>query len=110
MWRDRRTTHGPVIERMREIRDAYGGDLVVPLPELDASERSAVANLFQSGLDQMGMRIASTLPNVLYPPTRPGIEVQEERARVRTRATVGWWEANGMNLKMRRRARHLIGY
>lgn len=109
-WRERRDADGPVKERMRQIRDAYGGDLVVPLPELDASEQSAVANLFQSGLDQMGMRIASTLPNLFYPPVRTGIDVHEKRSQTRVRANLGWWEANNLGLKMRRRARHLIGY
>ena len=36
-------------QKMREIRDYYIGDVVVPLPELDTDERSAVANLLSQG-------------------------------------------------------------
>ena len=31
--------------RMRNLRDYYNGDVIVPLPELNADEQSAVANL-----------------------------------------------------------------
>lgn len=107
---DRRATQGPVIESMRQLRDAYNGDLVIPLPELDRKEKSAVANLITTGLDQTAMRIASTMPSVYYPALEEGNNASEKRARTRKRATMGWWEANKMPLKMRRRARWLIGY
>ena len=44
--------------RMRNLRDYYNGDVVVPLPELDTDEHSAVANLLAQGLAQTAMRIA----------------------------------------------------
>ena len=46
--------------RMRDLRDYYNGDVIVPLPELNSDEQSAVANLLAQGLDQTAMRIAST--------------------------------------------------
>ena len=107
---DRRAAQGPVIDSMRQLRDAYNGDLVIPLPELDRKEKSAVANLITTGLDQTAMRIASTMPSVYYPALEEGNNASEKRARTRKRATMGWWEANKMPLKMRRRARWLIGY
>lgn len=110
MLTDRRQQRGPVLNAMRELRDTYNGDLVIPLPELDRVDRSYVANLITTGLDQSAMRIASTMPSVFYPPVEDGNRPSEKRANVRMRATMGWWEANNMQLKMRRRARHLIGY
>jgi len=107
---DRQTLQGPMIESMRQLRDAYNGDLVIPLPELDRREKSAVANLITTGLDQTAMRISSTMPNVFYPALKEGEAMSEKRARTRKRATLGWWEANKMPIKMRRRARWLIGY
>ena len=95
---------------MRQLRDAYNGDLIIPLPEMDRREKSAVANLITTGLDQTAMRIASTMPSVYYPALKEGESMSEKRARTRKRATMGWWEANKMPLKMRRRARWLIGY
>ena len=50
--------------RMRNLRDYYNGDIIVPLPELNADEQSAVANLLAQGLDQTAMRIASTRPDI----------------------------------------------
>ena len=107
---DRQTLQGPMIENMRQLRDTYNGDLVIPLPEMDRREKSAVANLITTGLDQTAMRIASTMPSVYYPAVEEGNKASEKRASTRKRATMGWWEANKMPLKMRRRARWLIGY
>jgi hypothetical protein len=95
---------------MRRIRAAYNGDIIVPLPELDAHEQSSVANLLAQGLDQTAMRIASVLPDVIMPPTSDTSKEAEKYARIRRRAVLGWWEHNKMDLKMARRARHLIGY
>jgi hypothetical protein len=107
---DRQTLQGPMIENMRQLRDTYNGDLIIPLPEMDRREKSAVANLITTGLDQTAMRIASTMPSVYYPALEDGNRASEKRASTRKRATMGWWEANKMPLKMRRRARWLIGY
>jgi len=110
MLHDRMQLQGPIIENMRQLRDTYNGDLVIPLPEMDKREKSAVANLITTGLDQTAMRIASTMPNVYYPALKEGDSASEKRARTRKRATLGWWEANKMPIKMRRRARWFIGY
>lgn len=110
MLQERQSLQGPIIENMRQLRDTYNGDLVIPLPEMDKREKSAVANLITTGLDQTAMRIASTMPSVFYPALKEGEQLSEKRARIRKRATMGWWEANKMPIKMRRRARWLIGY
>lgn len=110
LYLSRKSEKGPEIERMRRVRDGYNGDLIVPLPEMDRTEESFVANIIQNGLDQTAMRIASTLPSVYYPPVEYGDNASEKRARTRTRANMGWWETNDMNLKLRLRSRKLIGY
>lgn len=110
MLAERQASYGPVLNQMMKLRDAYNGDIIVPLPEMDRNERSSVANLIATGLDQTAMRIASTTPNVFYPPLKPGDKASEDRASRRRRATLGWYDANKMALKLRRRARYLIGY
>jgi len=77
---------------------------------MDRQEQASVANLISTGLDQSAMRISSTTPNVFFPSLQPGVNSFDKRANVRRNATMGWWEANSMPLKLRRRARHLIGY
>ena len=99
-----------MIARMEQIREAYNGDLAIPMAELSAYEKAAVPNLVAQGIDQTATRIASTIPNILYPPTKPGVRREEENARKRRAANLGWWEQNNMELKLRRRARWLQGY
>lgn len=106
---ERKSAHGVVAQRMRDIRDAYNGDVVIPLPELERSERPAIANLTSMGLDQIGARIASTVPDPRFPVRRAG-RAEQDRSRDKRRATLGWWEKSRMALKLGRRARHLVGY
>lgn len=107
---ERRRQRGPVIEQMRLLQAHYEGSVVIPLPEMDRSEKAAVANLVKIGLDQTARRIASTLPMLWYPPLDEASDRSKTRADIRRRATLGWWEANRVGLKLRRRAQQLIGY
>jgi hypothetical protein len=109
-YKQRSELAGPMLAQMREVREVYNGDLAIPLPEMDRNEKAAIPNLLQQGIDQTGMRIASTMPMVWYPPVTPGDRASEKRASTRRKATLGWWQENRLPLKMRRRARYLIGY
>jgi len=110
MLLERKQAQSPLLGNMARLRDAYNGDIVVPLPEMDRQEQVAVANLISTGLDQSAMRISSVMPNLYYPAVKPGDRASEKRSSIRRDATLGWWEANKMPLKLRRRARHMIGY
>lgn len=110
LWQQRKKARGPVLERMESIKDAYNGDVIVPLPELDKDERPFVANMLQMGLDNYGMRIASVMPTVECPPINPRSDSSIKRGDTRRRAVLGWWELNKQGIKLRRRARHLVGY
>ncbi len=96
--------------RMRNLRDYYNGDVIVPLPELNSDEQSAVANLLAQGLDQTAMRIASTRPDIYCPPTDPAKKRSRDNSEIRRKAIFGWWEHSRMDLQIAKRARHLIGY
>ena len=97
-------------QKMRTLRDYYNGDVIVPLPELNSDEQSAVANLLSQGLDQTAMRIASTAPDIFCPPTDPSKKKSRDNASIRRRALFGWWEHSRMDLQLAKRARQLIGY
>ena len=97
-------------QKMRTLRDYYNGDVIVPLPELNSDEQSAVANLLSQGLDQTAMRIASTAPDIYCPPTDPSKKKSRDNASIRRRALFGWWEHSRMDLQLAKRARQLIGY
>lgn len=102
---------GPGLKRLIEIRDTYNGDIVIPLPEIDEAERSAVPNLLAVGLDGTAERIASTLPSIYFPEDADGDSaLARKRARQRTDVVSSWWDAAKMDVKLYRRARHFSGY
>jgi hypothetical protein len=110
LYRNRQLKLGPMFEQMRRVRDLANGDVVVPLNELDKSAKSNVANLLVQGLDQMSMRVASTMPAPYFPPVKDGSERSKGYARMRKKAVLSFWDHNKMQMKMRRRARHLLAY
>ena len=110
LYNARQEAQGPVLRKMREVRDLANGDTVIPLSELDRNARTNVANLLVQGLDQMSMRVSSTMPNPYFPPIKEGSENAKKMARMRKKAMLGFWDENRMQMKLRRRARHLLAY
>ena len=110
LYKSRQLKLGPMFEQMRRVRDLANGDVVVPLNELDKSAKSNVANLLVQGLDQMSMRVASTMPSPYFPPVKDGSDRSKGYARMRKKAVLSFWDHNKMQIKMRRRARHLLAY
>ena len=106
----RLATRGDYLARMKDVSRNYNNEVTVPLPELDANEKPAVANLLAQGIDQFSLRVASVMPDVQFPALRPDIKGSVERARDRRSATLGWLDMNDMNIKMRRRARYQVAY
>ena len=109
-YTQRKNERGPLLSRWREVTLQYDGDVTVPLPEIDENEKASVVNLMGQGLDQMAMRVASVIPDVSYPPLRPGIQASINKARDRKEANTAWWDQNSMGMIIRRRARFLLGY
>lgn len=101
---------GPVIDRMAKVADVYNGDVVVALEGMDRASEVWIANLLQQGMDQSALRISSTVPDVRFLPEKEGVQLHMNRANDKRDAVLAWWTMNKMNLKLRRRARHLIGY
>jgi hypothetical protein len=95
---------------MRRVRDLANGDVIVPLSELDRNAKTNVANLLVQGLDQTSMRVSSTMPSPYFPPVKEGSENAKKLARMRKKAMLGFWDENRMQMKLRRRARHLLAY
>jgi hypothetical protein len=110
LYNSREETQGPVLAQMRRVRDLANGDVIVPLSELDRNARTNVANLLVQGLDQTSMRVASTMPMPYFPPIKEGNERSKDYSRTRRKAMLSIWDTNKMEIKMRRRARHLLAY
>lgn len=110
LYHARQEAQGPVLRKMREVRDLANGDTVIPLSELDRNARTNVANLLVQGLDQTSMRIASVMPSPYFPPVKPGNADSQELARLRKKIVLSYWDHNKLNIKQRRRARHFLAY
>ena len=100
----------PLHKAALEVRQAYYGDITLPLPEIDRSEKPLVANLLWSTGEQKSMRVASTMPNIYYPSMSPGQKTYDARARDRRNVNLAWWDLDRQKLKLRKRARHLVYY
>jgi hypothetical protein len=48
MLLERKQAQSPLLHNMARLRDAYNGDIVVPLPEMDRQEQAAVAKFCDS--------------------------------------------------------------
>lgn len=110
LYRDRQARLAERHARMRAVSDVYGGRTQLPLPEIADLDSAAVPNLVQLGTDQMARRAASVLPNLYYPPDRPGFDVHERTADVRRMVNYGWWERTRMKKVTRQRSAWLITY
>jgi len=109
LYANRANALGPVHQQMRNIRTMADSDIIVPLNELDEHARASVANLMVQGLEQMAMRVGSVTPVPKFPALRLS-EKAKQAARERREAMLGIWDQNRMAMKLRRRARHLLGY
>jgi hypothetical protein len=110
LYKLRVKSQGPVLQQMRAIKELANGEIIIPLNELDMNAKTSVANLLTLGLDQMSMRVSSTMPTPYFPPLREGQERAKNLARDRKRAILAMWDSNRMEGKMRRRARYLLAY
>lgn len=106
----RKSQRGPILTRCQEVSRQYDGDIIVPMPELDEAQKPLAVNLLGPGLDQLAMRIASTMPDISCTPLRPGIKDSENKNALKRRALLSYWDMNRMDMILRRRARYILGY
>jgi hypothetical protein len=111
LFRDRQKSAGPRREAMRDMLNLYEGEIAVPLPEMRREERPSIVNLAKQGINQMGMRAASVMPNIICPPINTGrSEDAEKNAAKRRKTLMAWWDEVGMQIKLRQRGRWLFAY
>lgn len=111
IFEQRKRARSGLMAKMAEVRQAYHGDIVLPMPDLGKTEGSYVANLVQSGIDNIGSRVASTMPMIQTFPLDPTDKQSVRRAQTRRRALLAWWATNDLERRLiGRRARHLVAY
>lgn len=111
LFYERRRLAGFERQRMRDVLSLYEGSVAIDLSELSESERPAVVNFARMGINQLGMRAASTMPVTDHFPLETGRrDWARKNADSRRRVNHAWWGKSRMNLLLRQRARHLFAY
>jgi hypothetical protein len=109
-YRERAEQMGHRVAIMREVERFYEGSVVIPMPELDETERPAIANLVCQGIDQLAIRISSRMPDVTFATPLNANDKANERARKARLAMLAFWDMNNLGLKFGKSARHYVGY
>lgn len=109
LYHERRRTLSPMHTAAMEVRKVYGGDVVLPLPELDEAQKPIVANLVMTGIDQYAARTASVMPATIAPELS-NKKAKGDRARTRRDVWMMWHERNRYPILMQKRARHYFAY
>lgn len=109
MGKERRGHYWSVASGMAKVKQVYEGEVTLELPEVDGLTFPPVPNLLQQGVDQLGGRIASTMPEITVVPMK-ATRGEERRAATAARVLGGWWAHDRMKLKLETRARHLVAY
>jgi hypothetical protein len=110
LYHRRKNDLAAVNAKRAKVRDAYNGELKVTLPDMGRAEPAAVANLLNVGLDQLAMRVSSTLPSIFCPPRDEQVKRERNAADIRRRVLYGWWQANDLEMMVPRRARQMSAY
>ena len=100
---------GGAKRRMQEVAEAANGDMAIPLPELNALDKAAVANYTHIGIQQMSQRLTSVQPVVRYPPLQ-ATPLARKQAKMRGMTQRYWDLADRQVLLDAQLARYLFGY
>lgn len=109
LYQQRKRAQARELGMAEALKRVYNGEHLIPLPEIERAEKASVANLIQAGIDQHALRIASVLPGIICPPLKP-TKSAIAKADDRRLTLQAWWYENTITRKIRRRARHLVGY
>jgi hypothetical protein len=96
-------------ERMAQVAKVMDGETVIPLPELNTTELSAVANLALRGQENLAQRLASLQPTARSSP-RSSTETQRQAAEIRMKVADFWSQEDIEPLLDSQRARYLFSY
>lgn len=113
--RQRQDSNSPLVEKMKEVRDRYNGDYVIPLPSLDEEPvlPPLTPALITENIDAVAQRAASVMPFIGCPAINPAKERGKESrewANIRKKALAATWYDSKFKVKSRRAYRHLAGY
>lgn len=109
LYQERRKVYSTLHSGMRNVKDIYDGNAVVPLPDMAEDEKAGVPNLLAQGVDQMAGRIASSMPMPGFA-SDTGSRKSQRNASTAARVISGWWQTDNLPLKLKQRARFLIAY
>lgn len=111
----RHSAQNPMFMAMRDVRDRYNADVVVPVPETDDDMplESLAPLLIADAVDHPALYAAQTPPNIFVPALQPG-KLQGVRstdyASKRRKALYYTWDRSWWEMVLGRFYRHLSAY
>lgn len=112
----RRDSLHPWFHQMERVASVVDADtVVIPLPDVQGESGlpKSTPLLIANAVDDLGMRAASVMPNIVVPSLTKGRQHgarSREYARLRAKALAADWNDNGMSLMLARSFRQLVGY
>ncbi len=101
---------GPLLKAMREVKERYEGDWVLPHFEDMGNLTPAI---IADAIDHTAMQAAQMRPSIMCPPRYGHVLTgagSKAWADIRRKVLVGTWEKSGLDVAMGRVYRHLAGY
>lgn len=96
--------------QMEQVSQVYNNRARVALPDAADDANPTVPNLLAQGIEQLGGRISSVLPQPAFASRNPGQRASDRRAATAGRVVTAWWAENDLASMLGRRARHLVAY
>lgn len=107
-WDYRTANHDRKLQ-MRRVANSNDGTVIIPLPELNAVEAPAVANLTLKGIEGYAQRFSSVQPDVAFLPAKLTKD-SRKLATLQTRRVQHWWQQDKMSLIDAQAGRYIFGY
>ena len=102
--RKRQDSQSALLTKMREVRDRYNGDYVIPLPSMDEEPvlPPLTPMLITENIDAVAQRAASVMPFIGCPAINPSKERGKESrewANIRRKALAATWYSAARSLE-----------
>lgn len=109
LYEELRKSRHPLVQQAEQVQRVFDGEVVLPIAQLDQIDVPAVANLTFQGVDAIGQRIGSQVPNNVFP-ILSTTSTARETARTKKSAVDYWWKESSLPRKLFQLGRWFAAY
>jgi hypothetical protein len=109
LYEELRKSRHPLVQQAEQVQRVFDGEVVLPIAQLDQIDVPAVANLTFQGVDAIGQRIGSQVPNNVFP-ILSTTGTARETARTKRSAVDYWWKESSLPRKLFQLGRWFAAY